>query len=257
LSIARDFAAHLQFLHTRLDAADLVVALGSDVGGGLLAADLIESFEAEAARGAAQVQEKVRAFCKREGVALDEAVPVRAGVTASWHRETGREADLIAEYCRGCDLIVTGRADTDDVLAAALLETGRPVLVAGADLDINGAIAIAWKSTREAARAVAGAMPLLARAKRIVILTAAESGRSDSDSSRRLALNLTRHGFVVEMREVDGSPPAEALLGAASAAGAGLLVMGGYGHSRLREMIFGGVTEHMVHKAAMPVLIAH
>jgi nucleotide-binding universal stress UspA family protein len=146
-----------------------------------------------------------------------------------------------------------------ETLEAALFDSGRPLMIPGVAPVAPDTIAIAWKSTREAARAVAAAMPFLAQAKRVVILTAAEDDRTDRSEAARLLVTLQRHDIAAEARRLQpGSRnAADTLLAAAGEIDAGLLVMGGYGHSRLRELVFGGVTEHVIRGAALPVLMAH
>jgi nucleotide-binding universal stress UspA family protein len=118
-------------------------------------------------------------------------------------------------------------------------------------------IAIAWKPTPQAARAVAFAMPLLAQAKEAVILTIEEEeGRRDE--ADRLAASLAWHGVRATIERLAPGPQGapETLLAAATAR-AELLVMGGYGHTRLREWVFGGFTQRVLNEALLPVLIAH
>ena len=166
-------------------------------------------------------------------------------------------------YGRGADLVVAPRAGGEDeqaraTLEAVLLETGRPLLIpAAAALPAAfERIAVAWKPTREAARAVAAAMPFLARARETVILTVAEpDAHDDADRLRR---NLAWHGLAAKVeRLAPGLEGATATLLAAAQERAQLLVMGGYGHSRLREWVFGGVTQQVLVDAPLPVLIAH
>jgi nucleotide-binding universal stress UspA family protein len=167
----------------------------------------------------------------------------------------GRAADLIVAG-RGADHQVTNRS----VLEAALLETGRPLLIpnhrASSTL-IGGTVAIAWKDTAQAARAVAAAMPFLARAKETLVLTVAEREEPD-ESADRLMSNLAWHGFVASKQVLRpaGEDAVEMLLAAAQERAA-LLVMGGYGHSRMRELIFGGFTQRVLEDASLPVLLAH
>ena len=146
------------------------------------------------------------------------------------------------------------------ILEAVLLETGRPLLIpsAGAPAVMMAEkIAIAWNPTPEAARAVALAMPFLARAKEIVVMTVEEEeGRRDE--ADRLVRSLAWHGLSGTVERLTPGPhgAAQTLLAAASSK-AGLLVMGGYGHSRLREWVFGGFTQRILAEAPLPVLIAH
>jgi nucleotide-binding universal stress UspA family protein len=127
-------------------------------------------------------------------------------------------------------------------------------------------IVIAWKDSAEAARAVGAAMPFIARAGRVLVLTTSEAAAADSppdDTSRvsceRLVATLRLHNPEVSTSHVpvgEGTP-VEALLAAATEARASLLVMGGYGHGELREMVFGGFTRSVLGGAAMPVLMMH
>jgi nucleotide-binding universal stress UspA family protein len=140
-----------------------------------------------------------------------------------------------------------------------LFDSGRPLLIPGSAPVAPDTVAIAWKSTREAARAVAAAMPFLATAKRVVILAVAEDSKAGRGDVARLVVALQRHDIAAEARHMEAGSrsAADTLLGAAREFGAGLLVMGGYGHGRLRELVFGGVTERVIGGAAIPVLMAH
>jgi nucleotide-binding universal stress UspA family protein len=168
---------------------------------------------------------------------------------------------------RVADLLVVGRAREGeavamDILEAALMESRRPVLIAPAEAPqkTSDTIAIAWKDTPEAARAVAAALPFIAAAKRVIILSAEEGDeRSGQPSCERLLHALLWHNPATSVQRLQGNarPPAEIVLDEAAAAGADLLVMGGYGHSRLREVAFGGFTRHMLTKCRLPVLMAH
>jgi nucleotide-binding universal stress UspA family protein len=147
-----------------------------------------------------------------------------------------------------------------DTIEAALLESGRPVLISPAApfAALPETIVIAWKAAPEAARAVTAAMPLLSTAKQILILTVAEELGISDEAAARLATNLGRHGLQISARHLPpgASGVADTLLAAAANEGA-LVVMGAYGHSRLREWIFGGFTQHVLRGAEVPVLMMH
>jgi len=264
LSIARHLSAHLVMLHVRQDPVEVIAAMG-DMGAGLAAASLIESLEKSAAAREAQAKKGFEAFCRRETVGINAAVaPTATAVSAAFRTEIGNGAYWLAEYGRTADLVVVGRTveadgETDDLLEAALLDSGRPLYIPGPAPVAPDTVAIAWKSTREAALAVCAADPFLALAKRVVVLTATEGEPSDDGSVARLIDTLRRHGPEVQSRTLpaDSRSAANRLLAAAVEAGAGLLVMGGYGHSRLREWMFGGVTEAVLAAAPLPVLMAH
>ena len=120
---------------------------------------------------------------------------------------------------------------------------------------------VAWKNTREAARAVAEAMPFLRRASQVIVGLVEEEGASEQfgiEPGADIGRYLSRHGVAAEIRPINGWVYAgEALLNESQRTGAEMVVMGGYGHSRFREWVLGGVTRHLLTHAAVPVLIAH
>lgn len=264
VAAARALGAHLDFLHVRVDPAELVAAFATDIGGAMVSARMIDELEAEAAQHEGLARKAMQEFCQQERIPLDVAPASHQGPTARWHREIGNVDRWVAEYGRTSDLVVIGRPTKADgagrvALEAALLETGRPLLIPGEISRAMETVTIAWKSTREAARAVTAAWPFLAQAKRVVILTVAEDDRMDRESGARLFATLQRHNAATEARHLPRglSSTADALLTTAAEIGAGLLVMGGYSHSRLRELVFGGVTEHVLRGADLSVLMAH
>lgn len=264
LSVARAFRAHLDVLHVRLDAVDIALRAASDSSGGRI---LVESLAAQLGREVrdreARAKHMFEEFCRRERLTLAESPATPEHLTAQWHLEIGDEARSLAAHGMTADLIIAGRSTTKtltmhSVLETALLDTGRPLLIPGPVLTpsiIGATIAIAWKPTPQAARAVAAALPFLRRAANIVVMTVEEIGASKA--SDRLMRYLFWHGCHATAKIVtaEGSDPVGALLDAAKEAG--LLVMGGYGHSRLREWIFGGFTERVLADAPLPVLMAH
>jgi nucleotide-binding universal stress UspA family protein len=264
LSVVRRFTAHLDVLHVRVDAAEAAGALVADMSGAMVSANLIDRLEVECAQTETTARKSFDAFCERERLVVDAAPSNPQAIAAIWHREIGREGAWFATYARTSDLLVVGRPVGDrgvlpETLEAALFDSGRPLLIPGSVPVALDTVAIAWKPTREAARAVAAAMPFLAAAKRVVILTVAEGDKADHSDTARLVVALRRHDITAEAHclQPGSRSAADTLLGAASEIGAGLLIMGGYGHSRLRELVFGGVTEHVIRGAALAVLMAH
>ena len=197
------------------------------------------------------------------GANPEEAVQ---GPSAQWHVETGQELRWLATYGMTADLILASRGTPDNraaargVLESVLLESGRPLLIPGTaapDSVVAEHVAIGWKPTPQAARAVAFALPFLARAKAITVITVEEEEGRRTEAER-LAVYLAWHGLKASVQGVSpGANAAESLLAAAAAAKAGLLVMGGYGHTRLREWVFGGFTQRALDEGSVPVLIAH
>ena len=266
LAVARQCDAHIEFLHVRLDVERTVASLAaSDMGGGTGLDHLMQILEQDAASRMQAAESAVRAFCARERIAMSDQ-PQGALPSAEWHVETGAEPAWLADRGRAADLLVVGRAREGedvamDVLEAALMDSGRPVLIAppAAPDRFGGTIVIAWKNTSQAARAVAAAQPFIATASSIIILSIAEAGTEDARSSESLLHALRWQNANVTLRHLkpNDRPPVETLLTAAAAAKADLLVMGGYGHSRVREIVFGGFTRHVLNGADLPVLMAH
>lgn len=178
---------------------------------------------------------------------------------------------VIAE-ARAADLVIVSQA-TDgndppmltDVPQRVALESGRPVLViptrwGGTRYGQN--IAIAWNNSREAARATFDALPFLERATSIKLITVGESRDSDGApaiSAADVAATLARHGLRIEietMAPVSGAI-GPALLARATAGGADMLVMGAYGHSRMREFILGGATRDVLKSMTIPIFMSH
>lgn len=182
----------------------------------------------------------------------------------------GEALHILAAQGRVSDLIVTGQREPDDALPirdilieTALFETGRPSLIvpyigpAEAKLD---SIAIAWDGRREAARAVHDALPLLRRAKTIEIVTVGRIGTAKGEEAGAdLAEALARHGLKVGLQHLDGggTDVANILLSHAADRGFDMMVMGGYSHSRLREIVLGGATRGMLESMTVPVLMSH
>ena len=242
----------------------MAAAMASD-GSGAMITGLVDRIEQEADEREEKAKQLFQRFCAREGLPIDEPTPGQPGPSAQWVRQIGDEPYRVAEYGRAVDLLVTGRPAGGegvaiDTIEAALLESGRPVLIPPAAplAALPETIVIAWKAAPEAARAVTAAMPLLSTAKQILILSVTEKPGLSDEAGVRLATNLGRHGLQVSARHLppDASGAADTLL-AAAANEAALVVMGAYGHSRLREWIFGGFTQHVLRGAEVPVLMMH
>lgn len=193
--------------------------------------------------------------------------------TRPWTVRTGRTlAGLLSERAgveaRYADLVVMtrpGGRERMGVLEGVLFGSGRPVLVVPPDWKgaaIGRKVVIGWNAKREAARALADARPLIERADAAFVVTVdAEPdtfGHGQAPGAD-VAAHLARCGLKVEVRNVDGMGRVEsaALLDECRAVGADLLVIGGYGHARVQEMVFGGVTRDLIRAAPLPVLLSH
>jgi nucleotide-binding universal stress UspA family protein len=176
-------------------------------------------------------------------------------------------ADSVIAHGHAADLIVTSRASKngwiDDVAERAAIESGRPVIVLpeeGDLLSIGTEITIAWKSSKEATRAVFDALPLLRRARHVRLLTVVEDGiDADRASRAQLVASLSRHGVEAEIESIPkiGLSAGDALLDYAKSRNQNLLVMGLYGHSRFREFFLGGASRDVLSRVSVPVLLSH
>lgn len=187
-----------------------------------------------------------------------------------WRQVEGDPDDIVATQGRAADLVVIGQAIPDRDLPApnpgALLFTvGRPLLIvpyAGRFETVGHRVLVAWNGGREVARAVGDAMPFLERAARVVVLSANTSPGSrvaEDEPGADIARHLSHHGcrVVATRASSDEVDAASLILNAVTDENCDLVVMGGYGHSRLRELVLGGVTRYMLQHMTVPVLISH
>jgi nucleotide-binding universal stress UspA family protein len=220
----------------------------------------------------AQARERARDAANKVREQFEHATRLR-GVSAEWRlvaEGTGADPALHARYA---DLAILGQLDSDRGEGEAFrprpeqvaLASGRPILVvpyAGRFENVGRRIVVGWSATREAARAVNDAMPLLTAAEAVTVLTidARETPQGHgalpgADISRHLA----RHGVKAAAEQTVSADLSvgDVLLSRAADLGADLLVMGAYGHSRLREMVLGGVTRTLLRSMTIPVLMSH
>ncbi|MCB2103008.1 MAG: universal stress protein [Rhodobacterales bacterium] len=263
-ALGRDLPAHVDVLHVRPDPKDAVPLLGEGMSGAMIE-EMIELAEKESGQHAQSARGMFEAACKDQNIPLAEMPDPAAGVTAGWIEITGREDEITA--CRGrlADLIVVARPVADSEVSttltinAALFESGRPVLIAppGPPRSLTGTAVVAWNGSAEAARSVAAAGPLLRRFDKVLIVTSGE-GEAGVPSGDRLSQYLAWHGVASDVTTIsDGRGAGSEILAACAGCDANLLVMGAYTHSRLRQLILGGVTSHMLAEATIPVLMSH
>jgi nucleotide-binding universal stress UspA family protein len=182
----------------------------------------------------------------------------------------GEPLDVTARLGRSADLVVVGQTDLDadipgiarDFPQQVALATGGPVLVvpyAGRFAGIGRDVLVAWKDVREAARAVRDALPLLAKARRVILLELVPPETSaDTAALAELQEHLARHGIAADARrEATAIDTGNALLSRAADLGADSIVMGAYGHTRLREWVLGGMTKHLLEHMTVPTLMTH
>jgi nucleotide-binding universal stress UspA family protein len=254
VSLAAAFDAHLAgiaFLY------DPIVPVS---GAGYIPADVIEAQERDNAAAAKAAIDRFVAAGKRAGVAAEPLT--LSGSFAGVGNQFGRIA-------RRFDLSIVGQAEpgtsaVEEIIAeSALFESGRPVIVVPyiqkAPLKLDR-VMLCWDGSRAAARAIADAMPLLEQAGRVeIVIVANERGKKDEIEGADMGAHLARHGLNVEVkRTVLGDiDVADVILSHAADAGSDFIVMGGYGHSRLREFVLGGVTRTIFRSMTAPVLMSH
>lgn len=265
LAVARDFTAHVTALFVKLDPRDAVPMLGEGMSGAMVE-EIMRSAEAEANVSLMAARRHFEAVVTEASVELSDTPLGIEGPTASWHEVVGRIDEVVPVEGRLSDLLVfavPSGGEANQAMAAietALLSAGRPLLLVpkNAPPTIGRSVAISWNGNAEAARAVAGAMPFITNADAVSVLTA-ETSVTQPAAGRRIADYLAWHRVDAQLTIVrPGSEPVgKALMDRAAGLGCDLLVMGGYGHSRMREMILGGVTRYVLNHAGLPVLMAH
>jgi nucleotide-binding universal stress UspA family protein len=187
-------------------------------------------------------------------------------VSAGWRETEGLEGQVIGDYGRLFDLIVIGRnfgqpwIDWSVMCEAALFETGRPVLVAASETpaSIGDRIVVAWNGSTETARCIALSMPFLLQAESVEVLTV-EGWQVPGPGGDQVAAHLQRNGIKAIGKNVDSGSRSvgEAILDEAKEFNADLIVKGAYTHSRLRQLVFGGATRHLLHNTPIPLFMAH
>jgi nucleotide-binding universal stress UspA family protein len=267
LAAAQPLSAHLAFYHVRLsaiEAAERAPQAEFCAGGSLpVALNALREVESDLSQAAAA---HVQSFCSRHSVPMRETPEQPGTVSASFLEEQNRARDRLMQHARHNDLIVLGRASHIDYLPSTLMEdllvgSGRPILIAPDFLPttLTGTVVLGWKETQESARAVGAALPLLEKAGKVILLHIVEREPAVSDSLKHHPRQLQWHGVAADIHVIAGGPHPLTyhLARAAAELRADLLVAGGFGHSRLRERAFGGVTRSLIEHANMPVFMVH
>ena len=255
--------AHVEGLHARRDARDALAYIGEGMTGAMIE-ELITTAEEESDQSTRRARQDFSAACEAAGFEQTERYGGAGALTAHLMIETGPEDELIALRGRVADMIVVSRVAKDGdpgmraTLEGALLESGSTLFVAPPE-GIGGPLAsaaIAWNGSAEAARAVSQALPLLAKAEKVSVLII-EEGLRPGPSADDLVDYLAHHDINATIHPTQSNhlPTGEALLVDARAVEADFLVMGAYTHSRLRRMIMGSATEHVLSAAELPVLM--
>jgi len=193
-----------------------------------------------------------------------------SGVRSSFRRAGGPRFVALSTHARYADLMVISQDDESPAVGGGfadyvVMDCGRPVLIVpyiGAPAPLDGTVVVAWNGSRESARAVNDALPLLLMAQQVDVLVIDPDDTPLYDAAlpgADLCEHLARHGLKVEAKvnRGAGGSAGDQLLSHVADVSANLVVMGAYGHSRLREMVLGGVTRHMLQHMTVPVLMSH
>lgn len=223
--------------------------------------DLIEALRTEAQARIAPVEDAFLERIRQEGV------------QGEWRTVEGEPGAVLALHARYADIAILGQPDrekpqadgSDSIPVSVLMSSGRPALVvpyAGRFVAVGQHVLVAWNASREAARALNDAMPLLRAAQKVTVLVinpaSGTAGHGDIPAAD-ISLHLARHGVKAEAARTVAAEIAdgEALLSYAADLGVDMIVAGAYGHSRTRELVFGGVTRTLLNEMTVPVLFSH
>ncbi|MDG4887921.1 MULTISPECIES: universal stress protein [unclassified Mesorhizobium] len=185
-------------------------------------------------------------------------------ISSEWKQYICGPTRALGLVARSADLIVTGDGN-DDVfraldIASLVLGAGRPVLVAAVNAEhlVGRTVLVAWKDSREARRALSDSLPFLAKAKEVVVATMeTASGEDVRDSLADVAVFLEQHGIMARTEVIASTADGEALVTFARSIHADLIVSGAYGHSRLREWAFGGITRSLIGESSISRLLSN
>ena len=235
--------------------------MAADVMGGIP----VERYEHDIAEQVKIARHVFESFMQKHDVPRSTASTV--SLSFGWLDNVPESDSFVGSYGRVFDVIVMRRPDLDSsglykrAVESCLFESGRPILLCPPlpPRQIATNVLIAWNCSTEQARANALAMPLLQKANRVTVLTVIGGTGVPGPSAEQLIRYLQRNGIVAEpLRvELDGRSTGEAILATAQSLGCDLLIKGAYTQSRLRQMIFGGATQHVLENAALPVLLAN
>jgi nucleotide-binding universal stress UspA family protein len=229
-------------------------------GTGYVPAEVIETQQADNEAAAKSAIDRFAEATRRAGLSA-EPLTISASLAGA-----GEQFGRIA---RRFDLAIVGQAEPDsssveDIIAeTTLFESGRPMIlvpyIQKAPLKLDN-VMVCWDGSRQAARAIGDAMPLLAKAGSVeIVIVGNERGKQDEIEGADMGQHLARHGFKVDVHRVSGGniDVADALLSRVADSGADFMIMGGYGHSRLREFVLGGVTRSILRALTVPALLSH
>ena len=261
--IAKKFDSHVEVLHVRADPRGLVPYTGEGMDGSMIE-EIMEVTEKEGSERADNTKRIFDEFSQTSGLRVLDKPDGGTGPTICWRDESGREDEIVAIRGRLFDVVAVGRPIKNSALPspitleAALLDTGRPTLVVPPkELTETGQhVAVAWESSSEAAHALGAAIPILEKANNVTLLSADPVEPPSIPPEEGIA-RLAWSGINASIRRFDTSEHeiGFAYLKYAAEVQADLLIKGAYSRSRVRQMILGGRTRHIITSTEIPVLL--
>jgi len=258
LLLARRCDSYIEGFALRWKIADFG---GADMMGGVV----FQADHHEIARMETQARAVFESFMRKNGV--KQSTATTDSLSFGWLENAPEGDSFVGSYGRVFDVIVMNRSDINtsglhnQAINSGLFESGRPILLAppSPPREIATNVLIAWNRSTEQARATAFAMPLLQKADRVTVLTIIQGNEVSGPAAEQLIDYLRRNRIAAELKTVElaGRNTGQTILATADALGCDLLIKGAYTQSRLRQMIFGGATKHVLENAKIPVLLAN
>jgi len=240
-------------------------AINEFIGGDIVGGIPLERYKRDIADEAKKARQIFESFMQKHNV--PRSTETTASLSFSWLDDAPEGESFVGSYGRVFDVIVMSRPDAkssplhDRAIESGLFESGRPILLSppSPSRQIATNVLIAWNCSTEQARATALSMPLLQKADRVTVLTVIGGTGVPGPSAEQLIRYLQRNAIMAELLtvELNSRNTGEAILATAQSLGCDLLIKGAYTQSRLRQMIFGGATQHVLANAPLPVLLAH
>lgn len=256
--MARRFDSYIEGFALRPRISEFVAV---DVGGSFA----MDTFAQESIEDAKKARVTFEAFMQEHGVPRSDQTT--SGISFGWLDDVPEGEGIVGSYGRAFDLIVLSRPDAASsgrdhrALESGLFDSGRPILLSppSPPKQIATNVLIAWNGSTEQARAIAFAMPLLQQAERVTVLTIPGGAAVPGPSAEQVTRSLQRNAIPATLLTValDGRSTGETILATSVARGCDLLIKGAYTQSRLRQLIFGGATSHILAHATLPVFMAH
>jgi nucleotide-binding universal stress UspA family protein len=267
LAAALPCSSHLDFLHVHVSPGEAARGSHIEFARGSALSDALNRLEADAGTFSRLAADHIRDFCERTVINIRETVADRRnGITASYHEETDDAIARLTSHGCSSDLIVMGRAKQTQGLPSYTLERlvsrcGSPVLVAASEAPqkLTGTVMVCWNESKSATRAVMAAMPILTRAKRVVVASVIDRHKCAAKAAGEVVERFASLGIKIETKLVpaDGRGVAAQLSAAADDCQADLVVMGAYGRSFARHLFFGSRTDAILRQVDRPILLMH